>query len=144
MIVMLQNTAAYFQLTEMPNAEISGLSAASSGYKGDKIMGCTKHLKHFNWITDTPCPYCRIEDLERENERDRCHGRDFIRLWKEGKERIAELEQQLSHYQGVVEVEGVIVHVTDWISTKSGLYFPLPEKPFAKGQRVHALVKEVE
>lgn len=29
-----------------------------------------------------------VERLNEENERDRCHGRDFIRLWKEGKDKL--------------------------------------------------------
>lgn len=33
-----------------------------------------------------------INRLEEQGDKDRAHGRDFIRLWKEGKERIAVLE----------------------------------------------------
>ena len=36
----------------------------------------------------------KVKELEEENERDRGHGRDFIRLWNEGKKRIKGLEDE--------------------------------------------------
>lgn len=47
-----------------------------------------------------------IKRLEEEGEKDRCHGRDFIRLWKEGKERIAVLESEVTTLQTLVPHEG--------------------------------------
>lgn len=60
----------------------------------------SKHHKNCKWENYTsveflPCPFCRIEVLEEEGEKDRAHGRDFIRLWNEGKKRISELESAI-------------------------------------------------
>lgn len=102
---------------------------------------CMKHALNMPDIGG--CPYCRIDELEEQNERDRCHGRDFIRLWKEGKERIAELERQLARYQGGVEVETVArSRGTSYAGMDCYVEVQLPME--YAGQRVRVLVKGVE
>ena len=57
-------------------------------------MSCKKH---FNWITDTPCPYCRIDELEQQlaEARDSL-AKQVEALEKKAHEEIGELKAEIA------------------------------------------------
>ena len=54
---------------------------------------------HFNWTTDTPCPYCRIEELEQQLADEKKAAGYWMEQSCKDHNRAEKAEQQLSRYQ---------------------------------------------
>lgn len=102
----------------------------SNGFETcDKPLHCIHGFK-------TDCPYCRTDELEQQLADEKKAAGYWMEQSCKDHNRAEKAEQQISRYQGGIEVEGVISEFGDILL--------LEPTPIDIGKRVRVHVIEVE